>query len=331
MFLHRFTKVRAPEFAPGLTWLNGKPLTMKELRGKTVLIDFWTYSCVNCIRTQPHLNRFWKTYKDKGFVIIGIHTPEFAFEKEEDNVKAAVRDEGIEYPVVLDPDNKMWNLYANKYWPHQFLINSGGYIVYDHAGEGGYAQTEMSIQKALREMGVKELSAIGPDDSVGGGLCYRTTPETYLGYLRGHIGNMGEILPDTEEAFTFMGENKDDVPYLHGHFYVSGEYIEHRRALATASEFLSFKYSAFSVNLVMGTTDNKTALVELELDGKPLPKDMAGSAVSFTKDGRAEVIVKDSRMYNLVNASMYHRGTLKLKTGAGNLRMFAFTFGGCVE
>ncbi len=331
MFLHRFTKVRAPEFPSGLTWLNGKAVSLKSLRGKPVLIDFWTYSCVNCIRTQPHLNRWWKTYKDKGLIIIGVHTPEFAFEKNAENVEAAIAEHKIEYPVVLDPDYKIWKLYGNKYWPHKYLISKGGHIAYDHAGEGGYAETEMEIQKALKDIGVKELPAIGPDDSLGGGICYRTTPETYLGYLRGTVGNLGDVMPDTEEAFTDLGAYKDDVPYLHGHFKVSGEFVEHTKTLPIASEYLALKYSAFSVNLVMGTTDQKTASVEVELDGKPLPKDMAGDDVRYTKEGHAEIVIKDPRMYKIVNAKMYHRGTLKLKTAAGNLRMFAFTFGGCVE
>ncbi len=329
--LHRLTKVRAPEFPKGLTWLNSKPLKLSDLRGKVVLIDFWTFSCVNCQRTLPHVKRWYKTYKDKGLVIIGVHSPEFAFEKEELNVKAAMAEAGIEYPVVLDPKFAVWNLYANKYWPQKYLVNSTGYIVYDHAGEGAYAQTELEIQKALTEIGVKDLPAIGPDDSISGSVCYRTTPETYLGYLRGHIGNMGDVLPDMEEAFTDKGAHKDDVPYLHGHFKIAAEYVEHSRATALPNEYLALKYSAFSVNLVFGTADGKTATIEVELDGKPLPEDMKGEDVRIKKDGRAELIVKDGRMYKIVNAKVYHRGTLKLKMVSGQPRMFAFTFGGCVE
>lgn len=329
--LHRLTKTRAPEFPKGLTWLNSQPLKLSDLKGKVVLIDIWTFTCVNCQRTLPHVTRWDRTYRDHGLVVIGVHSPEFAFEKDEDNVKVAVLEAGIEYPVVLDPDFAIWKLYANKYWPQKYLINKAGYIIYDHSGEGGYAQTELEIQKALNELGPKELPAIGPDDSVGGSVCYRTTPETYLGYLRGHIGNMGEVLPDTEEAFTDKGGHKDDVPYLHGHFKVAAEYIEHSRALSVSNEYLALKYSAFSVNLVMGTSNNKTATVEVELDGKPLPKDMAGADVHINKQGIAELIVTDARMYKIVNAKVYHRGTLKLKTANGNLRMFAFTFGGCVE
>jgi thiol-disulfide isomerase/thioredoxin len=331
MFLHRIAKSRAPEFPKNLTWLNGKPLSMKDLRGKVVLIDIWTYSCVNCLRTLPHIKRWYDLYAEKGLVIIGVHTPEFAFEKEEDNVAVFIKDHGIKYPVVLDPDYEIWHLYANKFWPRKFLVDKGGYIVYDHAGEGGYAETEMSIQKALKEIGAKDLPNIGPDESLGGGVCYRTTPETYLGYLRGHVGNMGDVLPDMEEAFTDTGKYADDVPVLHGHFKVASEFVEHTKNISLANEYLALKYSAFSVNLVMGTAHNKTAVIEVELDGKPLPKDMAGTDVRYAKNGQSEITIRDHRMYSLVNAKMYHRGTLKLKMSSNNVRLFAFTFGGCVE
>lgn len=331
MFLHRLSRVRAPEFPGRLTWLQGDAETLKKLRGKVVLVDFWTYSCVNCIRTQPMLNRWHQLYADKGLVIIGVHTPEFSFEKDEKNVERAVKDAGITYPVVLDPDYEVWNLYANQYWPRKFLINKDGYIVYDHIGEGGYAETEMAIQKALKEIGVKDLPPVPPDDAAGGAVCYHTTPETYLGFLRGKFGNPQEYLPDAEEVFADVDKHQDDTPYLYGHWTVKSEYVEHSRKLATANEYLALRYSAFGVNLVMGTSDGRTAVVEIELDGLPLPKDLAGEDVHIERNGKATVTVKEHRMYRLVNAKMYHRGTLKLKTASGNVQMFAFTFRGCED
>lgn len=331
MFLHRFTKIKAPEFPSRLTWLQGDSLTLKKLQGQVVLIDFWTFSCVNCLRTQPALNRWHKLYADQGFVIIGVHTPEFAFEKLEKNVDRAVADLGIKYPVVLDPDYKIWHLYANQYWPRKFLIDKHGYIVYDHIGEGGYQETELAIQKALKETGVRDLPIVPPDTSGDGGRCYKTTPETYLGFLRGHLGNPQAYLPDMEEVFADEKHHKDDLPYLFGHWTATAEYVEHSRKLPVANEYLLLKYSAFSVNLVMGTNNGRTAVVEVELDGLPLPKDLAGDDVRLGRDGRATVTLKEHRMYKLVNAKMYHKGTLKLKTASGNVQMFAFTFQGCDE
>lgn len=328
MFLHRLGKVNASELPKRLTWLNSEPLTMKKLLGKVVLIDFWTYSCINCIRTLPYLRRWHKLYADKGLQIIGVHTPEFEFEKEKANVERALKDFKIKYPVVLDNDYRIWNLYANRWWPRKFLIDHRGSIVYDHIGEGGYAETEGAIQKALTAIGVTDLPPIEPDLSVGGGICYRTTPETYLGFVRGRFGNALEFQPGKEGVFTDQEGHEEDLVYLHGHWQISKESLLHAKKLAHAAEYLALRYSAFSVNLVMGSTSNRKATVEVELDGRPLPEDMAGEDVEIEKD-RAVVKVNQKKMYRLVDADTYHCGTLKLKTADDNLELFAFTFGGC--
>ncbi len=330
MFLHRLGRVRAPEFPHDLTWIGSEPKTLKSLIKKPVLIDFWTYSCVNCIRTTPHLNRWHKDYAKKGLAIIGVHTPEFAFEKDEANVKKAVKEFGIKYPVVLDSDYQIWNLYTNRWWPRKFLIDADGYIVYDHVGEGGYEETEMAIQQALQATGVKDLPKIAHIESPGGGICYRPTPETYLGFIRGRYGNREMIRVNEEHAFTDVPEHLDHVPYLHGHWRVGAESVAHTKKLATSNEYLLLKYSSYSVNLVMGLTAGKSAEVELELDGRPLPEDMAGADVEV-KNGKALLTIKSHRMYRLISASMFHKGTLKIKTAAENIEMFAFTFGGCLE
>ncbi len=329
MFLHRLGKVRAPEFPKGLTWLNGNARTMKQLQGKVVLIDFWTFSCINCQRTLPHLVDWHEKYANKGLVIVGVHTPEFAFEKDLVNVAKAVKDAKIPYLVVLDNDYKIWNAYTNRWWPRKFLIDSHGSIVYDHIGEGGYAETEAAIQKGLTEIGAKNLPPIEPDISVGGGICYRTTPETYLGFMRGIFGNAHDFIPNTESVYTDQGEHDEDVVYLHGHWKIATECLAHTKKLPMASEYLAIKYSAFSVNLVMGLSSRKTGKVEIELDGRPLPEDMAGSDVKIEKDGKALVTIRENRMYRLIDADTYHHGTLKIKTAADNICLYAFTFGGC--
>lgn len=329
MFLHRLGKVKASEFPKKLTWLNSNSLTLKSLSGKPVLIDFWTYSCINCIRTLPHLSAWHNAYKDLGLTIIGVHTPEFDFEKDQTNVEKAIEKFDIQYPVVLDNDYKIWNLYANRWWPRKFLIDSHGSIVYDHIGEGGYAETEQAIQKALIEIGAKDLPAIKPDMSVGGGICYRTTPETYLGFLRGRFGNVSSKTPNKEDVYTDTDQHEESMVYLKGHWHVSSESLRHERKLPHASEYLLLKYSAFSINLVMGSLDSKSAKIEIELDSRPLPEDMAGEDVKINKDGKATVTVKESRMYRLIDSDTYHRGKLKIKTSSGNLELFAFTFGGC--
>ncbi len=321
--------MRAPDFPRGLTWLNSDGQTMKRLQGKVVLIDFWTYSCVNCIRTFPHLADWHEKYADKGLVIIGVHTPEFAFEKEEKNVQVAIKKFGIQHAVVLDPDYKIWKLYANRWWPRKFLVSDKGVIIYDHIGEGGYAETEHAIQKALSDIGAKDLPAIEPDMSVGGGICYRTTPETYLGFLRGRFGNAYNMMPKGEQVYTDdETEHEDDLVYLHGHWELHGEFLAHTRKTATLNEYLLLRYSAFSVNLVMRSRDAKPGRIYIELDGQPLPEDMAGEDVKYEK-GKAYVQVGESRLYKLVDSDAYHKGVLKLKTSTDNVEFYAFTFGGC--
>lgn len=329
MFVHRFAKVRAPEFPEKLPWLQGGPLSMRRLLGKPVLIDFWTYSCVNCQRTLPHLKEWHKQYAPLGLTIVGVHTPEFAFEHDERNVMKAIERYDVPYAVVLDNDYAIWNLYANRWWPRKFLVNAEGVIVYDHVGEGGYAETEMAIQKALAETGVKDFPAIAPDTTNAGAACYRTTPETYLGYLRGRIGNADQALPDTEEIFTDGGAQEKQVPYLHGHWRIAGEYVEHVKETAIANEYLALQYQAFGVNVVMSSATGKTLIVEVELDGRPLPEDMAGEDVRIGKDGKSVLSVKEASMYRLVKANTYHAGTLRLRVRQGGLRMFAFTFESC--
>lgn len=150
-----FGKIHAPELPNGLVWFNSAALSMHELRGKPVLIDFWTYSCVNCLRTIPHVQGWHEKYQKAGLTVIGVHSPEFDFEKDEKNVARAITEFGITYPVVLDPDFAIWNLYANKYWPHAFLVDHRGVVVYEHAGEGAIMETEHAIASALQAAGVK--------------------------------------------------------------------------------------------------------------------------------------------------------------------------------
>ena len=147
---------KAPDFAGISGYINTHPITLKDLKGKVVLVDFWTYSCINCIRTLPYLADWNAKYADKGLVIVGVHTPEFEFEKNIDNVKAAVQKFGIKYPVLQDNDKGTWNAYGNSYWPRKYLIDSDGYIRYDHIGEGGYAETEKIIQTLLAERAAQQ-------------------------------------------------------------------------------------------------------------------------------------------------------------------------------
>lgn len=322
-------KVRAPEFPNGLAWVNSSPLSLVALRGKPVLIDFWTYSCVNCLRTIPHIQGWHEKYVKAGLTVVGVHSPEFEFEKERKNVERAIRELGMTYPVVLDTDFSIWNLYANKYWPHVFLIDHQGVVVYDHAGEGAAMETEHAILAALAASGAKNVPKASLHKPSHNGVCYRTTPETYLGYLRGHIGNAQDVFPETEEACTDVTKHVDGVPYLHGHWRISGEYVEHTRSLAVATEYLALRYRAFSVNLVLGALDDREARVRITLDGKPIPASMAGKDIVIDREGNTHVHITVHRMYSLIDADHYHDADMHIFVQSAGVRCYAFTFGGC--
>ena len=312
--------MRSPEFPDGLRWLNSQPIKMRDLRGlakpqgdnaakqAVVLIDFWTYSCVNCLRTLPHVKEWHRRYSDKGLTIVGVHTPEFEFEKNLENVERAVKEFGIEYPVVMDNDYQVWSLYSNNFWPRKFLIDKEGQMVYDYAGEGGYRETEEAIQKALLELN-PELRLPEPiNDKGAGGMCYPTTQEIYLGSMRGST----RLTAGGRKVWDHIGTWK-----------VFPEYIEHERKTQIFSDYIMLNFQGTEVNLVMESSTDRAAKVRLELDGKHL----------------RDIEVREAKMYNLISlkdiitenggAKINPGGTLKIFSNTEELRAYAFTFGGC--
>src|SRR5713226_6975979 len=199
----------APDFRGLTAWINSPPLDLSELRGKIVLVDFWTYSCINCIRTIPYLNAWYSRYGNNGLVIIGVHTPEFQFEKNYNNVLAAVKGFGIRYPVALDDNYSAWNAYNNKYWPADYLIDKNGDIRDVHFGEGGYNATEMLIQGLLLNAGYNISPGVGAGSVNATGVNFSQigTPEIYLGYdtARFPIGNTQGFSPNQVVEYTISG------------------------------------------------------------------------------------------------------------------------------
>lgn len=291
-----FKNIKAPEFPNDLQWFNSKPLMIAELKGRAVLIDFWTYSCVNCLRTLPHLRHWHELYSDKGLVIIGVHAPEFEFEKNPSNVRRALKEFDIKYPVVLDSDYLIWSLYSNNAWPRKFLINKEGRIIYDHSGEGDYEETEQAIQNSLleinREVGLPEIQKTAGAEN--NGVCYPATSEIYLGSLRGRPGKI----------WNYGGDWK-----------IHSEFIEHQNKGGDLKDFISLHFESFEVNLVMGTKDSQPAELKLELDGQPF----------------GNIKIMDYKMYNLLKFNDFRRGQLKIYCNSDQLRAYAFTFKGCKE
>lgn len=304
----------APEFIAGGEWLNSPPLTMKELRGKVVLVDFWTYTCINCIRTLPYLKTWHDKYKDKGLVIVGVHTPEFEFEKEVDNVKKAAADFGLTYPIMQDNDYKTWRAYANRYWPAKYMVDKNGKIRYTHFGEGDYDETETMIQKLLGETGADI------DDKVEN-PSYQVesrTPETYLGFERmAGLVSPERVSPNNAVTFTTPVSLPKNTFALSGSWTIGAE-----RATPQAGATLTYHFDAREVFLVMRPSPNAKGGLRVYLDGKVVTGENKGEDVI---DGNVKIT--SDRLYKLIKLPKAGAHILKLEVLDGDIELFAFTFG----
>jgi len=311
----------APEFKGVVAWINSPALTLKDLEGKIVLVDFWTYSCVNCVRTLPHLTATYEKYKQYGLVVIGVHTPEFDFEKDVKNVKKAVKDFGITYPVAVDSDWKVWSAYQNSYWPRQYLLSEQGELVWDHIGEGGYDEIEKRIRKELQRIG-KTLPPMESATELKQGFFaqLRLTRETYLGSSRSEgFGSSSVCIKGScHRHIDRYAEHDPDVVYLSGDWEQKPEFIEH--AGSDEGHILQ-KFTAKEVNLVMAPA-KKVCAVTVFIDGKKVTKENAGADVKAGK-----VVIDLPRMYRLFKSEKTEEHELKIVTKSDGLQAFAFTYG----
>jgi thiol-disulfide isomerase/thioredoxin len=326
-------KVRAPEI--GRVWLNSPPLSFRQLRGRAVLVDFWDYTCVNCIRTLPYVQLWHEKYRDKGLTVIGVHTPEFTFAQYESNVERGIREFGLTYPVVIDSNREIWKSFANRYWPTKYLLDKDGYLRYGHFGEGGYEECEQAVQELLREIdpGVSLPDRMEPlrEEDHAGAVCYRASGELYLGNARGRIGNEGGFQEDQIADYLFTGIPEENLFYASGRWASTAEYFE---ATETGLHTLQLKYEAAAVNLVMACPRAAVAEVIVLQDGKPLSRDCATRDIQFrpaaNNTEESYVIVDSARMYFLVDNAEFGTHTLELRCSSG-VAAFAFTFTSCVD
>jgi cytochrome c biogenesis protein CcdA/thiol-disulfide isomerase/thioredoxin len=307
---------KAPEFVGTERWFNTpgeRPLTLRGLRGHVVLIDFWTYSCINCIRTLPYLEAWDKRYRKDGLTIVGVHSPEFPFERDPGNVEAAIAEDGIRYPVVQDNELATWSAYANQYWPAEYFIDAHGNVRYVHFGEGEYGEKEMVIRQLLAEAGDRVgrgmSGAHGIEPSAG-----VTTPETYLGVARAERFTNAELSPGLHD-FTAPRQLPANEFAYHGPWR-----IEFHSATAAGGS-LELNFGARRVYLVLGTVDGQPRRVKVLLDGKPIGADAAGSDVHG-----GTVTVSSQRLYDLVDLPRVGHHVLRLEPEAGVMG-YAFTFG----
>ena len=318
--------ILAPPFEGG-EWINLGPVNLKELRGKAVvLVDFWDYTCVNCLHTLPYVGAWHKRYAKNGLVVVGVHAPEFTIARERSNVLAALKQFDIEYPVVMDNDYAIWRAYSNRYWPAKYLVDSQGRLRYYHFGEGLYQETETQIQKLLHEIdpGLELPPPIEPmrDSDRPGAVCYRVTPELYLGYARGQFGNPTDVARDRIADYTDPGRHAEGASYLSGRWTVGQESA---RAESTDAA-IALRYTSMDVNLVMAPPPaGHPARVEVILSEGQRP----GNDVK-PENGRSFVTVDRARMYNLVANESVLPASLQLKALDPGLSAFAFTFTSCV-
>jgi cytochrome c biogenesis protein CcdA/thiol-disulfide isomerase/thioredoxin len=296
----------------GITeWLNSDPLTMEQLRGKVVLVDFWTYSCINCIRTLPYLTNWYDTYKDKGFVIVGVHTPEFEFEKNPANVKQAIERFKIHYPVAMDNNYSTWDNFQNQYWPAHYLIDQNGIVRQVHFGEGKYLETENDIRALL---GLAPLTGKEKETLP----TVHITPETYLGYERAEKYDSDiQISPDVVKDYQYKGPLPADHIGLKGKWTIQDQYI----VSDSPDSSLDLNFQANRVYLVIGGKSDQP--IKVLLDDKPVPEENRTDDM----DNTGAIKVQEDRKYDIVDLKGKigrHKVTLIVPTG---IRLYAFTFG----
>ncbi len=334
---------KAPEFTQISGYINtpnNSPLTLSSLKGKVVLVYIWTYTCINSIRPMPYIHDWNQKYSDKGLVIVGVHSPEFTFEKNYANVKAAVQRFGITYPVILDSNHGTWNAYGNNYWPRYYLIDTQGNIRYDHIGEGGYDQIEKAIQSLVAERaaltGAKEISfdakpttLIKPGSLYYVDLRQSTTPEIYIGYntMRMPLGNPEGFKPDQTVSYSIPSTTnlKPDIVYLQGKWKNNPDNME----LQNDTGRIVLKYYAKSVNIIAGgkgggvvfndeCIGGAAAASTAKIPNKSLGEDLSIDG-SFRIDGQ--------RLYNLAIHNNYAAHNIVVDVKGKGFQFYTFTFG----
>ena len=333
-------------------WVNSEELVLAELQAenKVVLIDFWTYTCINCIRTLPYLKQWHDKYADRGLVIIGIHTPEFEFEKSLDNVKEAIEGFEIKYPVVQDNNYWTWNAFNNRYWPAKYLIDKDGYIRYSHFGEGRYDETEQAIRLLLEEAD-QAVADISDDENpirlvAPNALSSRSpdglTRELYAGTDRNYSAlRSGTRAPyvlneeffkkgNADTEYTDPGDWQNHHIYLQGLWHNGEESLRHARMTEDFEDYMALRFNAVDVNVVLRTQSDTPYTVQIRMDGEPLTSDTAGNDIWFDDEGRSFITVDEPRLYALVNLGAYESHELTLSSNSDEFEIFAFTFGAYV-
>jgi len=320
-----------PGFDDNTGWINSRPLGERDTSGKVVLVDFWDYTCINCLRTLPYLHAWYERYHDDGFTIISVHTPEFDFAGERNNVEAATKRLNINWPVVLDAQQAIWRRYGNSSWPNEYLFDQDGRLVESVSGEGLYQETETKIQSLLKahdpKLTLPPVMALLPQDSYDkpGAVCYLHTPEMLL--MRSKIANATDAdNPRRDSPYTDSA-----AKYADGSIYLQGVWNVANQAATSAGGpgYVATRYHAIQVVAVLAPDSGASVRVDVTQDGAPLAKGDAGDDIQYDAGGMSYVTVDASRAYDLVmNAKMaYHN--LRLSTDDARLHVYSFDFESC--
>jgi methionine-S-sulfoxide reductase len=307
-------------------WLNSKPLTREALRGKVVVVDFWAYSCINCLRAMPYINAWYQHYKDSGLVILGVHSPEFAFEKDNGNVQAAVNKFAIQYPVLLDNNLTVWKAFNNRFWPAHYFVDAKGQIRGHHFGEGKYARSERMIRQLLMEAGAKNLpdpldEAAGEGVTAASNVGQVASPETYVGYARAeNFASPGGVARDSAKTYAQPQSLALNQWALAGSWNVAGEHAR----LKSANGRIAFRFKARDLHLVLGPAQSgKPVRFRVTVNGAPPKKD---AGVDVDADGNG--VVREHRLYNLVRlAGPVAETEFVIEFLDAGVDAYSFTFG----
>lgn len=319
-------------------WINSDPISIQQTldENKVVLVDFWTYTCVNCIRTFPFLQEWHRKYSDRGLVILGVHSPEFEFEKVLANVQQAVAKEGVVWPVALDSDMRTWQAFGNRFWPAKYLLTPSDGLGYTHFGEGSYIETEEEIRAALEEAGW-DLSGIPVgtvDNARRDPTADRITREIYGGYERNYHPQglyAGDdeyyIAPDSTRVYVDDGEYLPQQFFLHGEWKNAAEAVIHARNTEELTDYIALLMESRSANVVIQPQDDEQFRVYATLDDQPLTADEAGEDIVFDDEGNSFFVVDGARMYRVVAQPEFKTRLLKLSSTSDGFAVFAYTFG----
>jgi thiol-disulfide isomerase/thioredoxin len=316
-----------PAFSGATSWVNSSALAPEDLRGKVVLVDFWTYSCINCLRALPYVKTWYEKYKEHGLVVIGVHAPEFAFEKDPANVRRAVSDLGVAYPVAIDNNYAIWQGFNNQYWPAHYFIDAAGHIRSHHFGEGSYEESEQTIRQLLAQAGYTNLPPPGMESAKAIGAqapadeAHDQSPETYIGYARAqNFSSHGGLVQERHQAYAVPSSLELNHWALGGTWSVDRE----KAALSKAPGKIVYRFYARDLHLVLGLSpDGKPVRFRVQLDGSA-----PGANHGADTDANGDGVIKEQRLYQLIRqATAVGEHVFSIEFLDPDVQAYSFTFG----